>query len=323
MLKGNYTGTDDSEAGYSRADNSVTDDYNIDNFGADNPEADYFKNSYSSEDNYEADNPVEDYFEKEDFRTDYPKAGYSRTKGASIAKIMKTATVTFLFLMSGLLLILLIYSHFFIAGDRNLSGEWTADLDMTERAAVTALDWLQEIEGVSVSLEDMESYMQGLTMQVNLAVEQSARFKGTFHCHILPDSYEACNQAAYEAFAMSFRELLGERLRMSGYEGDTSQEAVEALVTETFGMSTVSYLMTCAPALLPSLEELQNQYDGSGTYEVTEDVFIRQFDIGGEDALRKEGYIRKGDNLILTKEADSEAFGSFLANYPLIYHLNK
>lgn len=323
MLKGNYTGTDDSEAGYSTADYSVTDDYDIDDFGSDNPEADYFKNDYSSGDNPEADKLAEDYFGKEDFRTDYPKAGYSRTKGASITKIMKNATVTFLFLMSGLLLILLIYSYFFNAGGRNFSGEWTAELNVTEQAAVRALDWLQDIEGVSVSLEEVESYMKGLTIQVNLTMKQTARFQGNFQCYIVPESYEACNQAAYEAFAISFRELLGERLRMSGYEGDTSQEAVEALVTETFGMSSVSYLMSCGPALLPSLEELQTRYDGSGTYEVTEDIFIRQFDAGGEDTPKEEYYLRKDDNLILTKEADSAASDSFFTNYPVIYTLSR
>ncbi len=318
MLKGNYTGTDDSEASYSGAgysgeddfgtDYSKADDYDINDFGADNPEA--YK-------------PAEDYFGKEDFRTDYPKAGYSRTKGASITKIMKNATVTFLFLMSGLLLILLIYSYFFNAGGRNFSGEWTAELNMTEQAAVRALDWLQDIEGVSVSLEEVESYMKGLTVRVNLAMKQTARFQGDFQCYIVPESYEACNQAAYEAFAISFRELLGERLRMSGYEGDTSQEAVEALVAEAFGMSTVSYLMSCGPTLLPSLEELQARYDGSGTYEVTGDIFIRQFDAGGEDTSKEEYYLRKDDNLILTKEADSAASDSFFTNYPVIYTLTR
>lgn len=323
MLKGNYTETDDFEADYSRADDSVTDDYDIDDFGADNSKADDFKNGYSSGNNFEADNPAEDYFGKEDFRTDYPKAGYSRTKSASITKIMKNATVTFLLLMSGLLLILLIYSYCFNAGGRNFSGEWTANLDMTEQAAVRAIDWLQDIEGVSVSLEEVESYMKELTIQVNLAMKQTARFQGGFRCYIVPESYEACNQAAYEAFAMSFRELLGERLRMSGYEGDTGQEAVEALVTETFGMSTVSYLMSCGPALMPSLEELQARYDGSGTYEVTGDIFIRQFDAGGEDIPKEEYYFRKDDNLILTKEADSAASDSFFTNYPVIYTLSR
>lgn len=323
MLKENYPETDDFDADYSGVGYTADDDYRTDYSGADYSKADYPATDddgtdYPAADNDSTDYPVADYS-----GTNYPKAGYPRTKSASITKIMKNATVTFLLLMSVLFLILLAYSYFLAAGGRNFSGEWTADLDMTEQAAVTALDWLQDIEGISVSLADMEPYMQKLTIQVNLSMEQTARFKGTFHCHIQPDSYEACNQAAYEAFAMSFREFLGERLRMSGYEGDTGQEAVEALVTETFGMSTVSYLMSCGPALLPSLEELQAQYDGSGTYEVTEDVFVRQFETGGENASKEECYLRKADNLILTKEADSAALGSFFMHYPVIYTLSK
>ena len=158
------------------------------------------------------------------------------------------------------------YLYFFQPGERDLSGEWDAELDMGSRAAVMALDWLQDIEGVSVSLEEVESYMQGLTIRVNLTFQETARSEGTFRCGILPESYEACSQAAYEAFALAFQSLLAERLRMAGYTGGTDGESIEALVNETFGMSTVAYLTTCGPALLPSLEELQAQYDGREGY---------------------------------------------------------
>ena len=56
---------------------------------------------------------------------------------------------------------------------------------MTQQAAVTALDWLQEIEGVSVSLEEMESSMQGLTIEVILTMEQTERMAGTFQILLL------------------------------------------------------------------------------------------------------------------------------------------
>ena len=215
------------------------------------------------------------------------------------------------------------YLHFFAPGDEDLSGEWTAELDMTEQAAVTALDWLQDIEAVTVSLEDMEDYMQDLTVQVNLTLEQTARFEGTFRCSVLPESYEACRQSAYEAFARAFRDLLAERLRMAGYTDGTDGEAVEALVAETFGMSTVSYLMSYGPALLPSLEELQDRYDGSGTYANAEGILTRQFDEGGSAAVKAESYIRKEASLILTGETGSVPTGLFSDHYPMVYTLRQ
>lgn len=226
-------------------------------------------------------------------------------------KIMKNTIFVILLLILSISTALLIYLHFFAVNDNDLSGEWTAELDMTEQAAVTALDWLQDIEAVSISLEDMESYMQDLTIQVNLTLEQTARSEGTFHCNILPKSYDACNQAAYEAFAVAFRELAAERLRMAGYTGGMDEESVEALVTETFGMSTVAYLMSCGPALLPSMEELQAQYDGSGTYEAAEGILTRQFDSGASVTTKAEGYIRKDSILILSD------------HYPMIYTLEQ
>ena len=220
-------------------------------------------------------------------------------------KILKNSVLIGLFLFLITFTALLTYLHFFASDDKDLSGNWTAKLDMTKQSAVTALSWLQDIEAVSISLEDMEDYMQGLTIEVNLTLEQTANSEGTFHCNILPESYDACNQAAYEAFAAAFEELLIERLRMAGYTGNTDKETIEELVTETFGMSTVSYLKSCGPRLLPPLEDLQDQYEGSGTYKTAEGILTRQFDDGQAVTTKTENYIRKDSSLILYEESDS------------------
>lgn len=221
----------------------------------------------------------------------------------------------------------LAYRHIFAPGggtsEGELSGEWAAELDVTERAAAKALDWLGDIEAVTVSLEDMELYMKRLTVRVDLSFEQTGHSEGTFRCGVVKGSYESCRQAAYEAFAEAFRELLAERLRMAGWEGGTDRESVEALVAESFGMSTVSYLMTCGPALLPSLEELQSRYDGSGTYEVSGDILLRRFDTESSDASREERFVRKGAVLILYGESASDAPGPFWERYPVMYTLKQ
>lgn len=238
-------------------------------------------------------------------------------------KTIKNVVIILLILTLSASTVLFAYLHFSASEDKELSGEWTADLDMTQQAAVTALGWLQDIEAVSISLEDMESYMQELTIQIDLTLEQTGQLEGKFHSSVLKESYDACSQAAYEAFAMAFQELLTERLCMAGYTGSTDQEAIEALITETFGMSTVSYLMSCGPALLPSLEELQAQYDGSGTYEVTEDILTRRFDEGGAVITKEEYYIRKDSRLVLTEKTGSDSAGLFSDNDPVIYTLKQ
>lgn len=238
-------------------------------------------------------------------------------------KIIKNAVVVLLILTLSASTAFLAYLHFFASEDEELSGEWIAELDMTEQAAVTALSWLQEIEAVSISLEDMEAYMQDLTIQMNLTLEQTARSEGTFRCYVLPESYDACNQAAYEAFAEAFHALLTERLLMAGYTGSTDHDTLEALVIETFGMSTVSYLMSCGPALLPSLEALQAEYDGSGVYEFAEGVLTRQFDVGGTVATKVESYIRNDVSLILFEENGSFSGGFFSNDSTMVYMLKQ
>lgn len=238
-------------------------------------------------------------------------------------KTITTAILTLLLLTLAVSTALLAYLHFFATDDSGLSGEWTTELDMTEPAAVIAYGWLQDIEGVSVSLADMESRMQGLTVRVSMSFDQTDRAAGTFQCHVSQESYEACRQAAYEAFGAAFQELLTERLRMAGYTGSMDEDAVEALVTETFGMSTEAYLADCGPELLPSLEELQSRYDGSGTYETAEDILTRRVDDGGAVMTKTETYLRQGASLILLEETDAGSSLLSSEEYPIVYTLQQ
>ena len=86
-----------------------------------------------------------------------------------------------------------------------------------------------------------------------------------------------------------------------------------------FGVSTVSYLMEYGPALLPSMEELQGQYEGSGTYEVEEGIVRRRFEDGSTVITKEEYYIRKDDSLILTGEAASGDGEPSSSRYPVVY----
>ena len=223
-----------------------------------------------------------------------------------MGKVIKNTILLLLLLSLSIFTAFLGYLHFFKSDDRSLTGEWTAELDLTEQAAVAAFIWLQDIEAVPVSLNDVESRMQKLTIQVNLNLEATKDFEGTFRCSILPESYNVCEQDAYEAFADVFRDLLAERLRMADYTGGTDKEDLEVLVNETFGMSTVSYLMTCVPALLPSMEELQAKYDGSGTYEAADGILTWRYDNG---TTKTNHYVWEKYSLVLAEEEDSDGQG--------------
>ena len=234
-------------------------------------------------------------------------ARYQGQKDIDIMKkVIKNTILLLLILSLSISTAFLTYLHFYKSDGGSLSGEWNAELDLTEQASVTAFIWLQDIEGVSVSLEDVESCMQKLTVQVCLNLEATSDSEGAFRCGILKESYDVCEQAAYEAFAAVFRELLSERLRMAGYTGGTDREDIEVLVTETFGMSTVSYLMAFGPALLPSLEDLQAQYDGSGTYEAAEGILTWRYDNG---TTKTENYVWENFSLVLSGDEDSDGPG--------------
>lgn len=219
-----------------------------------------------------------------------------------MGKIVKNTIITLLILTLGCSTAFLAYLHFFAQDERELAGEWGAQLELTEQAAVMAYGWLQDIEAVTVSLEEVKACMQDLGVRVDLELEPSGRLEGVFRCGIAKESYDACREEAYRAFAAVFRSLVAKRLHMAGYTGGTDEEAVEALVSEAFGMSTVSYLMSCGPELLPSLEALRARYGGSGVYKLEDGSLILQFMDGGADSGREERYIRTDTDLILYGE---------------------
>lgn len=238
-------------------------------------------------------------------------------------KTITTALLTILILTLTASTALLAYLHFFMADNHDLSGTWTADLNMTKQAAASAFGWLEDIEGVSVSLEEMETDMNGLTIQVDLTFTQDGDSAGAFACHVSPESYEVCRQAANGALAAAFRECLAERLHMAGYTGGTDEKTIEALVTETFGMSTEEYLAACGPELLPSLEDLQSQYDGSGAYETAEDMLTRRFEEDGTVITKTEIYILQDGSLLLLEAEDADSQGFSSGEYPIVYTLRQ
>lgn len=90
-----------------------------------------------------------------------------------MGKAIKSIIFTLLFLSLSAAIAFLAYLYFYRPGDRDLSGEWATELSMTQYAAAQAYGWLQDIEAVSISQEDVEDCMPELTVQVNLAFEQT------------------------------------------------------------------------------------------------------------------------------------------------------
>ena len=103
-------------------------------------------------------------------------------------KTIKTAILTLLLLTLTVSTAFLAYLHFFASDVNDLSGEWTAEIDLTKQAAVSAYSWLQDIEGVSLSLEETEAYIPELTVRVDLSFAQTVDAAGTFYCSVSPES---------------------------------------------------------------------------------------------------------------------------------------
>ena len=110
---------------------------------------------------------------------------------------------------------------------------------------------------------------------------------------------------------------------MAGYTGSTDEEALEALVVETFGMSTEEYLAASVPGLLPLFDTLQARFDGGGIYEITEGVLTRRFEEEGTVVTRTETCIRQDGQLILLEETGADSSVVSSDEYPVVYTLRQ
>lgn len=61
-------------------------------------------------------------------------------------KYVKYSMIILLLLSVGIAAACVVYLFLFAPGDSDLSGEWTAELEMTGQAAATAYGWLKDME---------------------------------------------------------------------------------------------------------------------------------------------------------------------------------
>ena len=159
--------------------------------------------------------------------------------------------------------------------DPNLSGRWQMELDVTDQACMRANAWLHEAgHGSEV---DVGNYMPELHILVELALRED----GSWSRQLDEASLSAARQKAEAALHDALRELVRLRIADAGRPLETDT-ALDARLADAAGMPVERYLSEYGPALLPSAEELQARYNGSGGFQI-EGVHIH-FD--GQDSAR-------------------------------------
>ena len=113
------------------------------------------------------------------------------------------------------------------------------------------------------------------------------------------ESYNAAKQQAYTALENAFEDLLLIRAQTAGKDMATREEAAQS-IEDTIGMTCLEYLANYGPELLPPLEEIQGQYNGSGSWKAENGVLLRDG--------RGEAFLINTDLLVLSGTDGTEVY---------------
>lgn len=140
-------------------------------------------------------------------------------------------------------------------------GRWRMYVDLTETARARANGWLQRAElGERVDASDALP-----PIRVGVLLELTP--DGGWRREVEENSLEAAEKEAENALAAALRELLLLRIADAGRAAGTPEDA-ETRFQKAIGMSSVQYLESYGPRLLPTPDELRESYEGSGSYEI-------------------------------------------------------
>lgn len=141
------------------------------------------------------------------------------------------------------------------------AGRWRLYVDLTETARARANGWLQRAElGERVDTADRLP-----PIRVGVLLELTP--DGGWRREVEESSLEAAEKEAENALAAALRELLLLRFADAGRAAGTPEDA-ETRFQKAIGMSSLQYLESYGPRLLPTLDQLRESYEGSGSYEI-------------------------------------------------------
>ena len=132
-------------------------------------------------------------------------------------------------------------------------------VSMTEEVSARALVWLNEIDDINLSFDDVKECMGNLNIEIKYSPTET---KGIYTQEIVPGCYEQCESGAKAGLEKAYKLAVMNRLQLAGYSEPCTDETVENLMKSTFGLSVSEYISQCDISILPTEDELKAKYSG-------------------------------------------------------------
>jgi len=159
-------------------------------------------------------------------------------------------------------------------------GNWRMQLDLTDLARERANAWLRA--AALGDQTDAGAYLAAIHVPVELKLTEDGRWSRSLDAAGL----RAAEREAQKALAEALRALVCLRIRDAG-RPEESAAGAEARIESAIGMSAEDYLAAHGPALLPTAEELEAEYGGSGGFTI-EGPYLQLEGLGSRRYLADE-----------------------------------
>jgi len=130
---------------------------------------------------------------------------------------------------------------------------------MSEEASARAYIWLNQIEDMPLSYTEIKEMMGDIQLELVLTPTEE---KGKYMQALSDNTFAVCQKKAKDGLEKAYREVARHRLLAAGYEGEISDDMLDSLMREAYGISVAEYLSYCNVQLMPALEELTGMYSG-------------------------------------------------------------
>ncbi len=130
---------------------------------------------------------------------------------------------------------------------------------MSEEASARAYVWLNQIEDMPLSYTEIKEMMGDIQLELVLT---PAEEKGKYMRALSDNTFAVCRKKANDGLEKAYREVARYRLLSAGYEGEISDDMLDTMMREAYGISVAEYLSYCNVQLMPTLEELTEMYSG-------------------------------------------------------------
>lgn len=135
---------------------------------------------------------------------------------------------------------------------------------LTEEITAKTYVWLNEIDDMELSYEDIRDTFGEIKIEIVL---KKAKGKGMYIQSLNEESYNAAVEQIKAGINKLFKQVIVEKIRSEGFEGEISESLLESIMTESYKMTISEYIDNYASDIIPDKNTLINKYSGEVAYE--------------------------------------------------------